>query len=287
MKAIYECAPCLLRQVIRVTSYATSDKTLQLKAIEKTFTKLNQYFNFNETPAALGTIVHRSINETLSNSDPYREEKRLSNIKAIELLPKVRSLMKNSANPFQIALKAAIASNSVDFAVKGDYNIEAEFNKILSEEFAINDSEIMASFLSNSKNLLYIFDNAAEIVFDYLLIEKIKKQFKIKVTGVVKGSPILNDATLEDAYIARIPEIVDKLITIGTNTIGTILEECSSEFIQNFKLSDVIICKGMGNYESLEDNPFRKKIIFILKAKCKPVASSLGVPLNSNVVKAI
>lgn len=287
MKAMYECLPCLLRQVIRVANYATSDKSLQLKVFEKALFELNYLFDLNGVPAELGTTIHRFVSQALDNPDPYREEKHISNLKALELLPDIQEIISSSSAPFQVALKAALAGNSVDFAVGKDYNIESEFEKALNEKFAIDETEVMLDLLNKSKNIFYIFDNAAEIVFDRLLIEQIKRQFKVRVIGAVKGDPILNDATIEDAQIAGITEVIDELITTGTNTIGTILEECSTEFIQKLKSADLVICKGMGNYESLGDSSLQQKIVFILKAKCNPVATNLGVALNSNVVKVL
>ena len=182
---------------------------------------------------------------------------------------------------------AAIAGNVIDF---GAYSVEVDIEKMIEETLngtlALDNSRELLDDLKNKdvKKVLYICDNAGEIIFDRVLMEEIKKYGK-EIVAVVKGKPILNDATLEDAKIAKIDEI-GRVITTGSDIIGVILEECSSEFIKEFETADIIVAKGMGNYESLTEyeDRIKKPIYYILKAKCKPVADHIGVNVGDNVL---
>ena len=131
---------------------------------------------------------------------------------------------------------------------------------------------------ANAQDILYLADNAGEIVFDRLLIEQLPMQ---KITVVVKGFPIINDATMEDAVAAGLTEIVS-VIDNGSDAPGTILEICSDAFVSRFEQADLIITKGQGNYETLSD--IDKNIYFILKAKCPVIASDLGCPIGQMVL---
>ncbi|MCK5255186.1 MAG: DUF89 family protein, partial [Deltaproteobacteria bacterium] len=123
-------------------------------------------------------------------------------------------------------------------------------------------------------------DNAGEIVFDRLFIEQLPRE---KVTYVVRGEPIINDVTIEDAREVDMFELVD-VIDNGSDAPGTILETCSHEFQKRFASSDLVIAKGQGNYETLSD--INKRIFFLLQVKCPVIAKDIGFEVGSFVVKA-
>ena len=126
---------------------------------------------------------------------------------------------------------------------------------------------------------LYLADNAGEIVFDRLLIERLPAE---KVTLAVRGGAVLNDATLIDAENTGITELVE-VIRNGSDAPGTILEDCSEEFKRCFAAADLIVAKGQGNYESLSH--FKKKIYFLLTVKCSVVAQDLKCCVNDLVLQ--
>ena len=133
--------------------------------------------------------------------------------------------------------------------------------------------------IKQSERILYLGDNAGEIVFDRLLIEQIDRQ---KVTFVVRGSPVINDATMEDARMTGMADIVE-VIDNGSDAPGTILEDCSAEFRQRFKMANMIIAKGQGNYETLSQT--NRKIFFLFKAKCPVIAEDVGCETGSYIVE--
>ena len=129
-----------------------------------------------------------------------------------------------------------------------------------------------------AESILYLADNAGEIVFDKILIEQLGPE-KIKLA--VKGGPVINDATIEDVEETGLTDLV-RVISNGNDAPGTILGLCSEEFRHSFEEADLIIAKGQGNYESLSD--FDKNIFFLLKAKCPVVANHLGCEVGSTVL---
>ena len=131
--------------------------------------------------------------------------------------------------------------------------------------------------------MLFLADNIGEIVFDKILIEKIN-DYEVDVTVALKEKPILNDACIEDALKIGMDD-VSKLISTGTDSIGIIEEDVSEEFLEIFNKSDIVIAKGLGNYEGLGEMELGEKPVFcLLNAKCKPVARDIGVNLGDNIV---
>ena len=134
--------------------------------------------------------------------------------------------------------------------------------------------------IDQARQILYLGDNAGEIVFDRLLVEILPRE---KVTYVVKAHPIINDATIEDAKMAGITDLVE-VIDNGDDTPGTVVENCSSEFQKRFEEADMIISKGQGNYETLNLVP--KNIFFLLMAKCPVIAREIECKQGSLVICA-
>ena len=133
--------------------------------------------------------------------------------------------------------------------------------------------------IREAKDILYLGDNAGEIVFDRLFIEQLPYQ---KLTYVVRGEPIINDVTIEDAREVDMCDLVE-VIDNGSDAPGTILDNCSHEFQKRFAYSDLIIAKGQGNYETLSD--VDQRIFFLLQVKCPVIARDIGCEVGSFVVK--
>jgi uncharacterized protein with ATP-grasp and redox domains len=129
---------------------------------------------------------------------------------------------------------------------------------------------------------LYLADNAGETFLDRILIEELVKR-EVKVTYVVKDAAILNDATFQDAEISGVAQVA-RVISTGTDCMGILFNECSDEFLKEFKMSELVISKGQGNYESLNDT-LNKEIFFLLKIKCPLIAENIGYNVGSLVLK--
>ena len=181
----------------------------------------------------------------------------------------------------KLHLHLAVAGNIIDFGAKHDYSdkqIHEEINKMLSTDLSNSHTEELKQEIDRAEKILYLGDNAGEIVFDKLFVEQLPKN---KITFAVRGKPVINDATMEDAKAIGLTEIV-KVIDNGAGYPGTVIESCSEEFQKIFNEADLIISKGQGNYETLSEN--KSNIFFLLKIKCDIVARDLNKSLGDFVV---
>lgn len=198
------------------------------------------------------------------------------------LYPQLKEQVLHSANPFDTALRLAIAGNIIDLAVCNEFNLPAAMSKVLSSNFAVDNSNELKLELARANSVLYLGDNAGEIVFDKLLIETIMHP---NLTYVVRGSSIVNDATLNDATYVGINLVAD-VISNGYDAPSTIFECCSQEFKEIFMQADVIIAKGQGNFEGLFTNS-PKNFFSLLMVKCDVIADALAVLKGDFIIKKI
>jgi uncharacterized protein with ATP-grasp and redox domains len=196
------------------------------------------------------------------------------------MYPELKEKLDASADGLGAAIRLALAGNVIDFGVSANL-LESEVQSAIDESLTVPlDAQVLEAFrdrTTNAKDILYLADNAGEIVFDRLLIEQLPRE---KVTLVVKGAPVINDATIEDAQIAGLTDIVN-VIDNGSDAPGTILESCSEDFRNRFNRADLVIAKGQGNYETINDT--EKDTFFILRAKCPVIARHLSCDINSPV----
>jgi uncharacterized protein with ATP-grasp and redox domains len=219
-----------------------------------------------------------AVTEQFGVEDLYAEERRRTNRLMLELEPSLRRLITSSPDPLRTALRLAAAANLIDFGVYEDVDINGMLNKATGIRFAIDHTEELAEDLRRSERLLYLVDNSGEIVADKLLLEAIGHA---EAWAGVRGAPMLNDATLDDAEEVGLGAAAH-VISNGSRRLGTVLEDCSGEFRRCFDEADVIIAKGQANFESLEH--VDRAIYFIMTAKCELVARQLGVGLGDVVV---
>jgi len=223
--------------------------------------------------------LHCLLKSYTLNTDPYKEEKKRYNDLAIKLVTDLKNNVLKSADPFGTALRLAIAGNIIDFAVNDKFDLQATIEMALKTEFALDHSRQLKNAVNNSESVLYLGDNAGEIVFDKLFIETINHP---RLIYAVRGAPVINDATLDDSeYIGM--NRVAKVISNGYDAPSTIVHKSSSEFQDYFNKADLIISKGQGNLEGLlpmNDN----RIYFLLMVKCDVMAEFLKVGKGNLVV---
>lgn len=221
------------------------------------------------------------IRELSGEGDPYREAKDRFNRLALSIYGELRARVESSSDPLETAIRLAIAGNVIDLGVDNhlsDEQVHVAIDHALDAPLEA-DLKGFAEAISDADTIVYLADNAGEIVFDRLLIEQMQMD---KVTVVVKGTPIINDATIADAEAAGLTGLV-AVIDNGSDAPGTILEDCSEAFRERFGEADLVIAKGQGNYETLSD--VDKDIFFILKAKCPVIARDLGCEIGSLVLR--
>jgi hypothetical protein len=280
MRTYLGCFPCFLRQALDAARFATADEQVHATAVQRVL-RLAAEMDIRQPPPVMGQQIHRLIRQITGKADPYRQQKHLSNELALGLYSELTRDVDEAPNPLQTALRLAIAGNILDFGVYSSLErayVERGIAVALKADFDQRELPSFIDQVEQARDILYLGDNAGEIVFDRLLIEKLPRE---KVTFVVKGSPVVNDATMEDAEIAGLTEMVD-VIDNGSDGPGTILESCSTAFRERFNQADLIIAKGQGNYESLSGED--KQIFFVLKAKCPVIARDLDCEIGEMVL---
>lgn len=275
MNISLDCYPCFLHQTIRIARLTEVDENKQLQILHQVLEKLHE-FDFSKSPPELACQVNAIIRQQ-TGADPYSQGKKASTRQALALYPKLQALVKTASNPLEMATRLSIAGNIIDFGISQEYDLEETIERVLKQPFAIDDFLAFQEALGKAEQILYLADNTGETVFDRILIETIAKP----VTYVVKAGPVLNDATREDALEAGLGEITT-IIDNGATAPGTVLELCSQTFRQRFAEAELIIAKGMGNFESLSHTT--APVFFLLQAKCQVVAQYLGVPMKSIVL---
>lgn len=283
MKVHYECASCFLRQAREALDLATDDDDLKMKVTEKTNQILCSKFRKGAVANEIGTKIHRTIKKETGNPDPYHDFREKSDQIAMQFLPLVEKILEKdkSLNSY---LKVAIAGNVLDFGALGlKTNIENLVMSTVEKDLAIDHTSKLHIELKKAKTVLYLADNVGEIVFDKLLIKKLH-EYDVNVTVALKKDPILNDACIKEALDVGLDEVA-RLTTTGTDSIGVIYHDLSQDFKQEFQEADLIIAKGLGNYEGLGEMDLGDKPVFcLLNAKCKPIARDIGVEIGNNVV---
>ena len=275
MKVSPECYDCLGRLICQAGKLATNDELLRQKAVEKATNVLDREFSSEQISIAIATKLHKIIRDVTGNPDPYRTMKENELVVAGELFSKVKGHYKDTINDY---IKLAAVANAIDFFRSLD-DVTEDIKKPV--EFAIDDSQRFEAELKKASKVLYLADNVGEIYFDLPLVKKMRQLVDVKY--VVKPSPVQNDATAEDVKEAGLEGEFGTVMTTGMASPGVILDLASNQFRQEFKAADLVFAKGMGNYESLSELPEEGKVFYCLMAKCRPVANSLGISLNSYV----
>jgi uncharacterized protein with ATP-grasp and redox domains len=280
VRTYFDCIPCFVRQVLDSVRMITDDEQLHEKVLREALQMASE-MNLSQSPPAMAQKIHRFIREITGVDDPYLEEKNRFNTLALQLYPKLKQQVEASIDPIETAVRLAIAGNIIDFGVNSaveSSQVEQTIVESLTNPLDTKSLEMFKRAVSQAEEILYLGDNAGEIVFDRLLIEQLPFE---KMTFVVKGGPILNDAVMEDAQIVGLTDIVD-VIDNGSDAPGTILDDCSETFRRRFNRSDVVISKGQGNYETLSD--VDKNIFFLVRPKCNVLARHLSCEIGSLVL---
>ncbi len=277
MKSYLDCIPCFLRQALEAARFATSNPTDQ-ETILREVLAFSAKMNLNDSPPRVGQMIHRRLRELTGNEDPYLQVKQKFNNLALTMLEDLRGKIKKAPDSLELALRLAITGNVIDFGISANLTEEQarqEVEKTLQTPLNANIKQFKQS-VNHSKKILYLADNAGEIVFDRLLIEQLPTK---KITLAVRGNPVINDATIADAQTAGLDLLVE-IIENGNDAPGTIIEDCSPQFQQKFHQADMIISKGQGNFETLSDSD-HQNIFFLFKVKCPVVARHINAPLGS------
>jgi len=279
MKTYFDCIPCFLRQALNAARLISSDPKIHERVMRNVLRKTAE-IDLNQPPPAMGRLIYQMIREVSGNDDPYKQIKDKFNKFVLGLYPEFQKIILAADNPFEVAVRLAIAGNIIDFGVGSDIrtaDIYDTVNQSLTQDL-VGSIEKFEHAVSAANKILYLGDNSGEIVFDRLLIEQLPLE---KITYAVRGYPVINDVTMDDAEATGITNLV-KVVDNGSDAPGTLLDQCSKKFQDIFSEADLIISKGQGNYESLSD--IDKNIFFIFMVKCPVVASTTGYAQGSMVI---
>ncbi|HID90684.1 TPA: DUF89 family protein [Candidatus Bathyarchaeota archaeon] len=286
MKVDPECASCLLHRGYLEIARATSDEALQFKAVQALLRMIATDFGPHAVPAYLGTERDRLIRRITGNPDPYLDARRRANELALRSLPVARRFVESSRDGRERLRRlclVSIVANTIELDVIGhEFDLASLSRMFEQERLVLDHTDRLHDKLLSCKKVLFLADNAGEIALDTLLVAGIK-ELGPSVTVVVKGKPVIDDALLDDALQVGMDEVADRLITTGTDTVGLIIREASPELIEELMSCDLVVAKGMGNYETLTEERIGRPIAYLLRAKCNPVARSIGVAKESNV----
>ncbi len=280
MRTYLDCIPCFLRQTLDAVRLVTNDEAIHERLLQEILRAASD-LDPHQPPPAMGQRIHRRIRELTCQSDPYRGAKDRFNRLALRHLPALRARVARSDTPLETAVRLAIAGNVIDMGVNSgllDTQVTDAIDHALNAPLS-GDVEALARAVAEAGRILYLADNANELVFDRLLIERLPLE---KVTVAVRGGPVINDATLADAEAIGLPELVE-VIDNGSDAPGTILEDCSTSFRRRFDSSDLVIAKGQGNFETLSH--VEKDIFFALLVKCPVIARELDCDVGSLILR--
>jgi uncharacterized protein with ATP-grasp and redox domains len=290
MKVEAECASCLLARATAETYYATTNPALRFRAVKEVMKLLNREFRPSTVPADIGTKRDRLIKKLTGNDDPYKISKKMSNEKAVKLLPYARKHVEKAHNQqerFKKACLCAIVGNILEFDIPGHsftFRTLTKSFREASKDLVVDDIDRAYELAKKAKGVLYLADNAGEIVFDTLLVEQLKNM-GLKVTYVVKGGPVINDATLDDVEPSGMGKLVDAVLTTGTDAVGLLPKEVSPEFLKVYDEAELVFAKGMGYAETLTELKLTKPHLLLFRTKCTPVANYFCAPRHKNIAK--
>jgi uncharacterized protein with ATP-grasp and redox domains len=282
LKVEPECESCLLSRAQIQTYQATTNPALRFRCLAEITKLLNREFKSTSVAADIGTKRDRIIRQLTSNNDPYKYNKKLANEKAIKMRPHAKKYVESGINQkerFKKACLCAIVGNIMEFDIPGHKFTLKSLAGVLREaakDLVIDDIDKAYELAKKAESVLFLADNAGEIVFDTLLVEQLKNM-GLKVTYVVKGGPVIE--------VSNMDKLVDEVITTGCDAVGLQKKEASPEFLKVYEAAELVFAKGMGYAETLTEYKLTKPHLLMFRTKCVPVANYFSVPRDKNIAK--
>jgi damage-control phosphatase, subfamily I len=271
MKLRPECLECVVRQTNNTLDLQQVPGAQRQQILDEVKAQLVDV-EWEQTPADLSNVAYRTIEKHL-RVDPFADAKKMQNRMALAFYPQLKRLVEQAEDRLLTAVRIAATGNVIDLGIGMKVDIAHEVDRIVHSAFAIDDTRHLRRRLAERRRILYVGDNAGEIVFDRILVEELAAAHE--VTFVVRGGPVINDATLADAEETGMTRLVP-VITTGSNRIGAPWAYMSEEYREHYGRADLVIAKGQGNYETISER-HDKEIYFVLRAKCGIIARELGV----------
>jgi Uncharacterized conserved protein len=278
MRTYLDCIPCFFKQALNAARLAGANEDVQKKILDSLASEVPD-FPLSSSPPEMGRIVYKLVREITNEEDPFKKVKDEYNKIALNIYPDLKNKVARSEDRLLTAIRLAVAGNVIDFGPDSPFDLQKEVEEILKRDFAIFDYQEFKEALESTRQILYLADNAGEVVFDRVLIEELDKE----IIYVVRDKPVINDALIEDAQFCGIDEIA-RVVSNGSDAPGTILDLCSKDFLSLYAKAKLIISKGQGNFEGLagrSDAP----IFFLFKVKCAVIAEDIGCKVDDIILK--
>lgn len=268
-----DCIVCIMNQALKVCKLLELDDTTSKKVLDRAAQVLQKH-DFSYTPPQIAKEIYEAISDITGNSDPVLKSKELAAKEAL-------SIDTSFVQSIQGAVKMAVIGNVIDFGAQNQFDLAKMIDEHFHREFAIDDFEIFEAELKEAKEIVILGDNTGEHIFDKLLIETIKKEYDVNVSYFVRTKPIINDVTVIEAeFLSDVAIIVDS----GVETPGFEIDKSSKDAREIFERADIIISKGMGNFESLY-KVAKRPIYYLFVVKCSVVAEEIGEDVKSMIFK--
>lgn len=275
MRLHLECIPCLIRHGYDISA-RTADPAVRERFLREVLSWASS-LNYDQFPPLAAREMYAMLRRVTGIDDPFARVKEISNTRVLAMYPCLKEMVASSPDPFDTALRLALAGNMIDYgrSAADGLDINAVVDRFQKASFAIDHREHLRDKVRKARDILYILDNAGEIVFDKVFIEEIGPE---KVIAVVRGMPIINDVTMHDAQSTDLTGVC-RVISSGSDASGTPLAICSDEFRDLFDSVDLVIAKGQGNYESLHEE--QRQVFHLFVAKCPVISVAVGVAEGS------
>ncbi len=268
-----DCLSCLSDQAIKVTKLLELDDATSKKVFDTAAQILIDH-DMSHTPPQIAKVIYQAISDITGEDDPVALAKERATQEALKIDTSFIQTIPD-------ALKLSVIGNVIDFGSQEKFDLNEMIQSHFHQTFAIDDSANFIEALRNSKEMVIIGDNVGEHIFDKLLIETIKKNYDVEVHYFVRGKPIINDVTVKEAQVLNsCAHIVDT----GVETPGYDLEETNTASKEIFDRADIVMAKGMGNFESLY-RATQRPVYFLFVVKCTVVAEAIGQNVKELIFK--
>ena len=288
MKFTADCGPCLMRRVLFQSRLVGNG--LEFDAVKAAAEVLGSRMDPEVDSVKISSEVHWRAYRAIRSEDPYFELKCRADAVAEPYERQFEEMVEASDEPLRTAIMGAVAGNVMDFgsgASIDDPDLFSEvYDDIVAQGLGLDDVGRLEDLLSEVPGVVYMFDNCGESRLDMVLMRLLRGMGK-RVVGVVRGAPILNDVTMEDAKRVGIDRVADRLLSTGKFYVGIDWDDVPQDLQEEIEGCGLIIAKGMANFEATSGRSIPVPVVHILRSKCAPVARALGVPQNINVVKVV
>lgn len=297
MKLYAECIACQINVRMRDVERFVDDEDKRVEIMKHIVEIVNSMLQHCENrydnsciPTIIATNLFRYIKKYTGLVDPYKEIKKKTNLETLKIYSEIKQEIKKIYNPKEkllLAIRLSLIGNALDIGVIG--YTPPHVNDIMNLAAKLNvygDIELIVNILKNAKSFVILMDNCGEAVLDRVLADVLRSLGK-KVIAIVKSGAFQNDITIEDVIDAGLHESFDLVIDTGADASSIFLDEVKPEVLSLLNEVDVIIAKGMANYEYISEivHMLKKPVIYMLIAKCAPIARDLGIPVGGAIVK--